>query len=182
MNIQHMLSQIIIFFQIQKGIVLCEKSEKSNHCLECAAPKRWSKYSVTRSKLASNGDPDMDAELPTMTLHLDDSSSNRQTLFNRVRNLFFKLVLPMQDIFLTTFYGLYCEDHCTFIDKYNKQLYSHLISAAVWLARICLRCDGLAGPCMQLCMLGFVLHQCLAPWGSCSLPPGLGGLVSLYSI
>ena len=29
----------------------------------------------------------------------------------------------------------------------NKQLNSHLIGAAVWVAQICMVSDGLAGPC-----------------------------------
>ena len=54
---------------------------------------------------------------------------------------------------------------------YIQQLVGHLISAAVWVGRICVRCDGLAGPCMlgfgaacmYVCILldGTILHAYL---------------------
>ena len=34
-------------------------------------------------------------------------------------------------------------------------------SHTVWLGWICLRCDRLAGPCMRLCMVVFLLHVVL---------------------
>ena len=42
----------------------------------------------------------------------------------------------------------------------DQQLYSHLISAAVWLARIWSGCDRIAGPCM-FCMFAILLHVVL---------------------
>ena len=47
------------------------------------------------------------------------------------------------------------------LDIFNEQLVGHLISAAVWVGEICLRCDGLAGPCMVCFGAAWCFCMCL---------------------